>query len=66
MFRAGEIQPQRPGSLRDDEVYALVAYLLYLNGIVDADAIMNSQSLPRVEMPAESRFYWSDEVAHLR
>ncbi|MCZ6658404.1 MAG: cytochrome c [Gammaproteobacteria bacterium] len=56
----------QPGSLTDDEVYALVAYLLYLNGIVDADAIMNSESLPRVEMPAQSRFYWSDEVAHLR
>lgn len=56
----------QPGSLRDDEVYALVAYLLYLNDIVDADTIMHSDSLPRVEMPAQWRFYWGDQVTHLR
>jgi cytochrome c len=55
-----------PGSLQDDEVYALVAYLLYLNDVVDADVIMNSETLPQVRLPAESRFYWSDEVTHLR
>ena len=56
----------QPGSLGDDEVYALVAYLLYLNDIVDRDAVMHSESLPGVEMPARSRFYWGDQVSHLR
>lgn len=40
-----------PLSLSDDEVYAVSAYVLYLNGIVGEDAAMNAQSLPRVKMP---------------
>jgi len=45
-----------PGSLTPDEVYSLVAYLLYLNRIVPADAVMTAQTLPKVEMPARRRF----------
>jgi mono/diheme cytochrome c family protein len=45
-----------PGSLRPDEVYALVAYLLYLNEIVPADTALDAQSLPKVVMPARDRF----------
>jgi cytochrome c len=45
-----------PGSLRPDEVYALVAYLLFLNGIVPQDAVMDARTLPRVRMPARDRF----------
>jgi cytochrome c len=45
-----------PQSLRDDEVYALVAYLLNLNGIVPADAVMDSTSLPAVRMPNRDGF----------
>jgi cytochrome c len=45
-----------PGSLRPDEVYALVAYLLFLNGVVPRDAVMDAQSLPKVRMPARDRF----------
>lgn len=45
-----------PGSLDDDEVYALVAYLLFLNEIVPEDAVMDADSLPRVVMPARDRF----------
>ena len=51
-----------PGSLKPDEVYSLVAYLLFLNGIIDQDTVMNATSLPRVVMPAMHLFYWSDEV----
>ena len=46
----------QPGSLRDDEVYALTAYLLYLNGIVAADSRMNAATLPRVVMPNRGGF----------
>lgn len=46
----------QPGSLADDEVYALTAYLLYLNALVDGSAVINRDTLPRVEMPAR-RFY---------
>lgn len=45
-----------PGSLEDDEVYALVAYLLFLNDVVPEDAVMDPDTLPRVVMPARDRF----------
>ncbi len=45
-----------PGSLGADEVYSLVAFLLYRNEIIPADAIMNAESLPQVVMPAHDRF----------
>ena len=45
-----------PQSLAPDEVYALCAYLLYLNGIVPEDAVMDAQSLPLVVMPNHAGF----------
>ena len=46
---------QAPKSLTDDEVYALTAYLLQRNQLVDSDAVMNRDSLPRVVMPGLAR-----------
>ena len=48
--------PDAPGSLRDDEVYGLVAYLLVLNELIPADAAIDATSLPKVKMPAHDRF----------
>jgi mono/diheme cytochrome c family protein len=45
-----------PQSLTPDEVYALTAYLLFLNGIVPEDAVMDAQSLPQVVMPNHAGF----------
>ena len=45
-----------PGSLTNDEVYALTAFLLHANGIIDAGAVMNKASLPKVAMPAKKYF----------
>ena len=45
-----------PGSLTPDEVYGLVAFLLWRNEIVTDTAVMNAQALPRVVMPAHDRF----------
>ena len=45
-----------PQSLIPDEVYALCAYLLYLNGIVSEDAVMDATSLPQVVMPNHAGF----------
>ena len=39
------------GTLTTDEVYALTAYLLYLNDVIAEDEVMDAQSLPMVEMP---------------
>jgi S-disulfanyl-L-cysteine oxidoreductase SoxD len=49
-----------PGSLRPAEVYAVVAYLLFLNGIVAEDAVMDARTLPAVRMPARDRFVTDD------
>jgi mono/diheme cytochrome c family protein len=45
-----------PLSLSDDEVYAVSAYVLYLNGIVGEDLAMNAQTLPQVKMPNRDGF----------
>jgi cytochrome c len=45
-----------PGSLTADETYALVAWLLARNEIIADSDTMNRETLPRVRMPARSRF----------
>lgn len=44
------------GSLTDDEVYALTAYLLFLNGIIEEDDVLDARTLPEVEMPNRDNF----------
>jgi mono/diheme cytochrome c family protein len=39
------------GSLTADEVYALTAYLLFLNHVIPEDQVLDKQSLPKVKMP---------------
>ena len=51
-----------PGILTADQTYAVIAYLLYLNEIVDADAVMTATTLPAVEMPARDRFVVDDRT----
>jgi cytochrome c len=41
----------REGSLTADEVYALTAYLLFLNQVIPEDEVLDRQSLPKVKMP---------------
>ena len=45
-----------PGSLTADETYALVAWLLARNEIIAESDMMNRETLPRVRMPARTRF----------
>ena len=45
-----------PKSLADSEVYAVAAYILHLNDIIPADAVMNAQTLPKVMMPNREGF----------
>jgi cytochrome c len=47
---------QSPQSLTNDEVYALTAYLLALNGIIEEDDTVNARTLARVEMPNHDGF----------
>ena len=46
----------KPQSLTNDEVYAVTAYLLFLNGIIPESAEMNAQTLPQVRMPNRDGF----------
>ena len=48
--------PDKPGSLRDDEVYGLVAFLLASNELIPQDAVVDAASLPKVKMPARDHF----------
>jgi cytochrome c len=48
--------PDAPGSLKDNEVYGLVAYLLTLNELIAADTVIDATSLAKVKMPAHDRF----------
>jgi len=43
-------------SLSDDEVYAVTAYLLHLNGIIGESDVMNAEALPKVKMPNRDNF----------
>jgi len=45
-----------PQSLSNEEVYALSAYLLYLNHIVPESTVLNARSLPAVRMPNRDGF----------
>ena len=47
---------QVPGTLSNDEVYAVTAYLLYLNHIIGEKDQMNAKTLPQVKMPNRSGF----------
>lgn len=46
----------RPKSLSDEEVYSVAAYILYLNGVIPQDAVLDAQSLPKVQMPNRAGF----------
>ncbi len=43
-------------SLTNDELYAISAYILNLNGIVGADDELDPKSLPKVQMPNRDGF----------
>jgi cytochrome c len=49
---------QTPGSLSDDEIYAVTAYLLFVNDVIAEDTEMNAKSLPQVRMPNRENFVW--------
>lgn len=54
MFRAGTLKP--------DQIYALTAFILFKNGIVKEDQVMNRETLPEVQMPNRNSFPASDSV----
>ena len=45
-----------PGTLTDNEVYALTAYILSLNKLIGENDVMDAKSLPQVKMPNRDNF----------
>jgi len=46
----------QPGVLSHSQVYAVVAHILYLNGIVGETQVLNAKTLPKVRMPNRDGF----------
>ena len=47
-----------PGTLSSDEIYAVTAYILFLNDIIAEGDELNPDTLPQVEMPNRDGFVW--------
>jgi len=46
----------REGTLTPDEVYALTAYLLFINDVIPEDQVLDKESLPKVKMPLGDQY----------
>ena len=55
-FVRRSMPPAAPGSLNNDQLYAVCAYLLHLNGIIPETAEMNATTLPQIKMPNREGF----------
>ena len=53
-----------PRTLTDHETYALVAYILSIDGIVKKDAILDAKSLPIIRMPNRDGFIDESAKTH--
>jgi mono/diheme cytochrome c family protein len=60
----------REGTLTADEVYALTAYLLFINGVIPEDEVLDAQTLPKVKMPIGDDYAslpdWKPKTRRLR
>jgi S-disulfanyl-L-cysteine oxidoreductase SoxD len=45
-----------PGTMTADEVYATTAYVLFLNGIVGEQEVVDEKTLPQIKMPNRNGF----------
>lgn len=50
----------QPQSLTDEEVYAITAYVLYLNDLVEDDFVLTAENLASIKMPNEDGFFFDD------
>jgi cytochrome c len=55
-----------PESLTDDQVYAVSAYVLSLNGVLPDDAVLNAANLPKIVMPNRNGFISPDPRPDVR
>ena len=52
-----------PGTLDDDDVYALTAYILYLNDEVDEDFVLTRDNFAQFRLPNEAGFSDDDRAS---
>ena len=50
----------KEGTLTPNEVYALTAFLLYKNGVIPEDQLVDAQSLPQIKMPNHDGYVLPD------
>ena len=46
----------QPGTMPPDEVYAVTAYVLFLNGVIKENDVLDQATLPKVQMPNAGGF----------
>ena len=51
-----------PKSLSDEEAYQVAAYVLYLNGLVGENEVLNAETLPQVRMPNADGFMDQSDI----
>jgi S-disulfanyl-L-cysteine oxidoreductase SoxD len=54
----------KEGTLKPDEVYSLVAFLLFKNGVITEDRVMDAQTLPKIKMPSRDHAAAAPEWKH--
>lgn len=50
----------QPQSMSVEEVYAITAYVLYLNDLVEDDFVLTADNLASIEMPNKDGFFFDD------
>ena len=50
---------REPGSLEANEVYALTAYILHLNGLLGPNDSVDADNLAEIQMPNRDNFTWA-------
>lgn len=45
-----------PGSLSNEDVYAVSAFILYLNGLLPSDAVLDAKTMAAIKMPNRNMF----------
>ncbi len=48
--------PDQPGSLPVNQIYGVVAFILFRGGVIGADEVMNTTTLPKIRMPNRAGF----------
>ena len=59
---AVEMPDYNPGTLTADEAYSITALILFKNGIIKEDDVLDRETLPNVQMPNRKAYPTSDEI----